>query len=884
MPQPNSRSHRFQTAKSRLRNGGWFIGLFLAFSACEVTELPPEPEKIVVAEFTINPIQAPDTVSWTIGTHTGWANLAKTDSAPKKLSFQASVAAPNPPDTVRFGLQALGMKFVTIDMAPQPDGSYLRGALVRDELAMKLLTRLDSLSKVSGSGYTRTRSGLQTMCAIALLDSTRSILNGQSKNLPAGLSKTTLDSLALREAAKGAIPLAVLSKKWLLDVDADQARAKIESWLAQGEPGIDSAAYRRLVPLENLAPQVLRLTADTLTVIKGGAKRAFVIEYRDDSGMTAMKNSVWQNSLDVSGLFSLDAPAFPTNKPTSWICTLKVATGTAALGAYTLKTEATDNKGQRASKDLTFQVADDGKVIEPPPVNHAPSVTRQDPLNKVVSVTDITPTMSFQWTVVDVDNNLSSVTLQDQSITLQNNIAKASLDLKIGDTTFVVLKAADQGGLEMSDTVRVYRAPAVKPTVQYLSGTKKDTTLPDTQSTFKVRWKVTDTDLDSVMVQGDMKKPLDGPEYEYVVHLGPGASDTVFLIAYDHYGVPVIDSVMVHRPDPRAKWKTVISAVQSGADTIPLIKLSAGLSMGQFEITRAVYAKYAGTTLPKDSLGYPVNNVSFYDAVLFCNALSKAKGLDTMYSYAASVMQEGYLDTVRLRSDTAGSLGPRVLTRDLAQEYSILTLAGQTSATFSIRWEGSNVPTVQLFGPDGTKLSETATTGIVVSQATNSKTYTIDLSKFPVGSWKMSATTISATPIVVYPTLFSLPSAKFYRKGYRLPTPSEWNAAVVQWGGPYCWGASTEFGIAKEYANLSNLGSVLPGSRLPTGDGFFDLAGNQAEWLSKTYGYSLKATRWAFIGGSFVSADLTTVSAMTGKEGTLKDPSIGFRVVRIGEN
>ena len=56
------------------------------------------------------------------------------------------------------------------------------------------------------------------------------------------------------------------------------------------------------------------------------------------------------------------------------------------------------------------------------------------------------------------------------------------------------------------------------------------------------------------------------------------------------------------------------------------------------EVTQGLYETIMGSIAKEDYLGddYPVFNVSWYDAVLFCNALSKKVGLDTAYIYEPS--------------------------------------------------------------------------------------------------------------------------------------------------------------------------------------------------------------------------------------------------------
>jgi formylglycine-generating enzyme required for sulfatase activity len=58
-------------------------------------------------------------------------------------------------------------------------------------------------------------------------------------------------------------------------------------------------------------------------------------------------------------------------------------------------------------------------------------------------------------------------------------------------------------------------------------------------------------------------------------------------------------------------------------------------SISVTEVTQGLYRKVMGSISKEDSLGddYPVFNVSWYDAALFCNALSKKVGLDTAYVY-----------------------------------------------------------------------------------------------------------------------------------------------------------------------------------------------------------------------------------------------------------
>lgn len=73
------------------------------------------------------------------------------------------------------------------------------------------------------------------------------------------------------------------------------------------------------------------------------------------------------------------------------------------------------------------------------------------------------------------------------------------------------------------------------------------------------------------------------------------------------------------------------------------------------EVTQKLYKEVVGS-LPnqdkeKDSL--PVVNVSWFDAVLFCNALSKKVGLDTVYTYK-SVGDENFLEDLKIDYSVEG--------------------------------------------------------------------------------------------------------------------------------------------------------------------------------------------------------------------------------------
>jgi formylglycine-generating enzyme required for sulfatase activity len=62
-----------------------------------------------------------------------------------------------------------------------------------------------------------------------------------------------------------------------------------------------------------------------------------------------------------------------------------------------------------------------------------------------------------------------------------------------------------------------------------------------------------------------------------------------------------------------------------------------GFYMGKYEVTQGLYYSVMGTNPSSRKWGiYPVNQVSWYDAIVFCNKLSIAKGLSPAYSIAGN--------------------------------------------------------------------------------------------------------------------------------------------------------------------------------------------------------------------------------------------------------
>jgi uncharacterized protein (TIGR02171 family) len=95
----------------------------------------------------------------------------------------------------------------------------------------------------------------------------------------------------------------------------------------------------------------------------------------------------------------------------------------------------------------------------------------------------------------------------------------------------------------------------------------------------------------------------------------------------------------------RSKGKTTVlgtTSKKAKVDEQPAMKVVFGYDfyVGVHEVTQGEFGKLMNRSFKKDSSDYPQANVTFYDAVLYANALSKKNKMDTVYTYSSAQFAE----------------------------------------------------------------------------------------------------------------------------------------------------------------------------------------------------------------------------------------------------
>jgi len=280
-----------------------------------------------------------------------------------------------------------------------------------------------------------------------------------------------------------------------------------------------------------------------------------------------------------------------------------------------------------------------------------PTVARMDSATGSVSVIDTVSTYDFRWKVDGV--NIDSVTIGGVLVLLNDQkVADRVMPLSLGATTIVKIRVVDKLRHVTVDSIQVYRATSVPPLVVRKGVASGVITVPDSQSIFGASWTVSDNNLDQVLVAG-ASVALVGGVVSTSAYLKAGDTTRIVLQAKDKLGSVSADTLRVWRPDPRKPYLTDIAAVQRGDSVVPLTdSVLPNIRFGRFEVTADLYAKVMKTVRTTAVPGLPATNVNIYDAMLFCNALSKSAGLDTFYTYTSRDATTGFLAGYGVATDT----------------------------------------------------------------------------------------------------------------------------------------------------------------------------------------------------------------------------------------
>lgn len=284
-----------------------------------------------------------------------------------------------------------------------------------------------------------------------------------------------------------------------------------------------------------------------------------------------------------------------------------------------------------------------------------PAATWNHPATGRDSVPDTTYTYSFRWKVEGQD--VDSVLIDGQPVLLDNQkIASRILPLTLGGRTTVRIRVVDKLRHVAIDSMVVVRGSSVAPVVLRVGVPQGVVMVPDTQSFYSATWSVLDNNTDTLRVQGASASLSDG-KCGATAFLKAGDTTRMTVWSKDKLGSVGTDTIKVYRPDPRTPYLSDIQKVQRGDSVVPLTDfVLPNIRFGRFEVTADLYAKVMKTARTTERAGLPMTNVSIYDAMLFCNAMSKAAGLDTFYVWSSRDAATGYFKD-SLVTDTTRKAG-----------------------------------------------------------------------------------------------------------------------------------------------------------------------------------------------------------------------------------
>ena len=248
------------------------------------------------------------------------------------------------------------------------------------------------------------------------------------------------------------------------------------------------------------------------------------------------------------------------------------------------------------------------KVVRAPAVGDtiAPAIVRVSPRSDT-ALDHESRSFPVSWTVTD-DSLLASVSLNGAVLTGLGALYSATVNLKTGIDTFVLL-AVDARGNARRDTVRIERKlDTTKPVITRSAGTNDTVIRRSGTFVIPVSWKVADFALRIVTIEGTTVTGTDGT-YSSTV---PFSVDSAWIriMAIDSAGNTSRDSILVRRILPPIVDTTppVIGKVFAPRDTaVGYDTRSIALSWTIYDDSLLASVSLNGETLPGTSALYQVS-------------------------------------------------------------------------------------------------------------------------------------------------------------------------------------------------------------------------------------------------------------------------------------
>lgn len=583
-------------------------------------------------------IRMPDSATWKAEGDSGTFAL----SFPDDSSFLVTDTLPKPlgSDTLVIQAWTLSMRTTIAKCRADKDGNLaLYTTTTRDSLAIRLLLALDSLRRTSSAIWGSSSdskvarvSSLVKAYATLLLDGDTRIM-GFPTTKPVGIdSQAVIDELLILSAKRG---LSISDLRSRFGLDSIALRSEVRALFTRSVLGAGDTLV--------LFPQSF---ASTLAIKKIAPSQDTTVSW-DTKTLTLAWVTTSKVAATLSGnvLTSANGYYFST--------TASLATGTNMFAVV-----AVDSQGDTARDTLRVVRSTSGDTT-------APRIVRVEPTMDTSAEWD-TKQIQLEWTVTD-DSLLSSVTLDDTVLTSASGLYKATRSLAVGTRVFH-LQAKDVHGNIAFDSIRVTRlADASKPVLSRVAGTA-DTLLYKGISTFTASWTASDNALKSVRI-GDSTIVGAAGVYTRTVPI-PKDSQWIDIVATDSSGNESRDSLLVRKSDGTraiaggrifAYWLIIGGTAtvtwceesKSDSDTVTNCTTTPGtpssttairttihrFRMDTSLITQSLFLRVMGALSTQEkncSQDCPVANVTWADAIRFCNRRSLLEGLNPAYDTSSA--------------------------------------------------------------------------------------------------------------------------------------------------------------------------------------------------------------------------------------------------------